>query len=254
MAHDVAPARHVNLDAPAVDPALTHRLAELTRTELAHRVAAGAIGVVPVGALEQHGAHLPVGTDAFLVESICLAAAARARADVLVTPPVWTGFSPHHLRFGATVSLRSETFLNLLRDIVRTTASWLPRLILVNGHGGNRGPLTILALEDGATFVNYWELVPATVLLELFPTDRGSIGHAGQAETSLALAVAPSLVCKPDIGFSPIAAEGEAYLVPDMGPTGVLGDPSAGEALLGERFLEAVSVSLAVFLDQLPTR
>ena len=236
----------------AGEDTLTCRLAELTRPELARRAEAGAIGIVPVGALEQHGAHLPVGTDALLIESICLAAAGRAQADVLVTPPVWTGFSPHHLRFGATVSLRSETFLDLLRDVVRTMTPWLPRVVLVNGHGGNRGPLTILALEESCVAVTYWELVKESTLRELFPADSGSIGHAGQAETSLMLSVAPDLVGEPAPGFSPIATESDAFLVPDMGVTGILGDPSAGDARLGGRFFDAASEALAAYLDQLP--
>ena len=125
---------------------LSCRVAELDRVALVERAANGAIGLVPVGSLEQHGDHLPVGTDTMLVESVCLRAAARAGVDVLVAPPLWTGFSPHHLRFGASVSLRADTLLRLVRDVVRTLRDWLPRLVLVNGHGGNRGPLTTLAI------------------------------------------------------------------------------------------------------------
>ena len=231
---------------------MSRRLAELTRPELAERAAAGAIGLLPVGSFEQHGAHLPVGTDTMVAEAVCLAAAARAKADVLVGPPVWTGFSPHHLRFGATVSLRSETFANLLRDIVRTMSEWLPRLVLVNGHGGNRGPLTTLAIEEGCLSVNYWELLDGETLRELFPVDLGSIAHAGQAETSLMLALAPGLTRAPFAEFEPIARENDAFLIPDMGASGVLGDPTAGDARLGTQFIDAVADALAAHLDQLP--
>jgi creatinine amidohydrolase len=231
---------------------LNYRLAEVTRPELLARAAAGAIGLLPVGALEQHGAHLPVATDSMVAESICVAAAVRADADVLVAPPLWTGFSPHHVRFGATVSLRSETFANLLRDVVRTLTTWLPRVVLVNGHGGNRGPLTTLALEEGCLTVNYWELLSAEEVRVLFPVDRGSIGHAGQAETSFILAIAPNLIRAPFPEFEPIAGENAALLIPDMGATGVLGDPSAGEARLGTQFLSAAADALATYLDQIP--
>src|SRR3954454_6039569 len=107
---------------------MTHRLAELNRAELAERAGAGAIGLVPVGSLEQHGDHLPVGTDTLLVEEVCHRAASRAAADVLVTPPLGTGLSPHHLRFGASVSLRAETLSRLLHDVVETLRAWLPQL------------------------------------------------------------------------------------------------------------------------------
>ena len=82
----------------------------------------------------------PVFTDSLLAEHVCLEAARRARTDVLVTPPLWTGFSPHHLRFGATVTLSSATFAALVRETVESLRTWCARVLVVNGHGGNRGP------------------------------------------------------------------------------------------------------------------
>ena len=79
---------------------------------------------LPLGALEQHGPHLPVGTDALLAEEVCVRAAAAATRDVLVAPALWSGFSPHHMGFGATVTLRPETLLALLRDVVESIATW----------------------------------------------------------------------------------------------------------------------------------
>ena len=231
---------------------MSHRLADATRPDLIERGRAGAICLLPVGALEQHGPHLPIGTDMMIAEAVCLAAAARSEADVLVAPPIWSGFSPHHLRFGATVSLRSETLAHLLRDIVRALREWMPRLVLVNGHGGNRGPLTTFAIEESCPAVNYWELPGADALRELFPADLGSIGHAGEAETSMVLAIAPAHVGSPGDAFEPIERPNDALLVPDMGTTGVLGDPSAADAALGERFLEAVAAGLAAYLDHVP--
>jgi len=231
---------------------LSSRLAELDRMELRERAANGAIGLIPVGSLEQHGDHLPVGTDTMLVEGVCLQAAARAEVDVLVAPPLWTGFSPHHLRFGASVSLHAETMLRLLRDVVRTLREWLPRLVLVNGHGGNRGPLTTLAIEEGCLTVNYWELAGADLARELFQADLGSIGHAGQAETSMMLAAAPTLVGTPSPAFEQIRREHDAFLVPDMGASGVLGDPDKATAEAGGRFLDASADALADYLDRLP--
>ena len=230
-----------------------HRLADLNRGEILERAGAGAVGVVPVGSLEQHGEHLPVGTDAMVAEEVCLRAAARAATDVLVAPPIWTGFSPHHLRFGATASLRAETFLTLLRDVVGTIRPWLPRLVLVNGHGGNRGPLTTVAIEQGCLVLDYWELVDADLTRELFPADLGSIGHAGEAETSMVLAIAPARVGSPGDAFEPIPRPNESFLVPDMGASGVLGNPAAATAEAGERFLDAVVTALADYLDHLPT-
>jgi creatinine amidohydrolase len=71
--------------------------------ELAERD--GSLLVVPVGSLEQHGYHLPVATDTLLVDAVANDAAEATDAPVLVSPPVWTGLSPHHLPFGGTPSL-----------------------------------------------------------------------------------------------------------------------------------------------------
>jgi len=229
------------------------RLLELSRVEAAERGSAGAVCAVPVGSLEQHGEHLPVGTDSMLVETVCLRAAELARADVVVAPAVWTGQSPHHVRLGVTVTLAPELLIELTREIVRCLRPWFGAVVLVNGHGGNRSWLGALALDDEIPYVNYWDLVPASFLSELFPVDLGSIGHAGQAETSAMLAVAPELVGTPAPAFEPIARANDPFLLPDMGSSGVLGDPSAANQELGERFLAAVAEGLAAVFDSLTT-
>jgi creatinine amidohydrolase len=220
-----------------------HRLGRLTREEALARARAGAVCLLPVGSLEQHGRHLPVGTDSLLVEEVCVRAAAAARVDVLVAPALWTGYSPHHVRFGATVSLSAETFLAVVREVVTGLRAWLPHVVLVNGHGGNRGPLTTLALELGVPSVSYWELAP----IEL---DGGTPGHAGGFETSLVQALAPELAGEPGGEFEqPVA--GDPLLVPDMGASGVIGDPRTADADAGGAYLDAVSAALAAALPGL---
>jgi creatinine amidohydrolase len=226
-----------------------HRLAQLTRVEADERARAGAVCLVPVGSLEQHGEHLPVSTDSLLAEHVCLEAARQARADVLVTPPLWTGLSPHHLRFGATVTLGSATFAALLRDTVESLKTWCSRVVVVNGHGGNRGPLITLGIENGIESVSYWELVRAPRLTALFPFDLGSVGHAGEFETSVMLAAFPDLVGEPGFGSESIAEQNAALLVPDMGESGVLGEPRAATAASGRALLEDVVAALVVLLD-----
>jgi len=228
---------------------MSNRLSELSRAEAGGRGHAGAVCLLPVGSLEQHGEHLPVGTDSLLVETVSLRAAALSRRDVVVAPTVWTGLSPHHVRLGVTVTLEPELLLALVRSIVGCLRPWFSQVVIVNGHGGNRGWLGALALVDECPVVNYWELVDAAVLRDLFPVDLGSIGHAGQAETSAMLAVAPGLVGAGPSAFEPITRANDPFLLPDMGASGVLGDPSAASADAGERFLAAVCHGLAELLD-----
>ena len=101
-----------------------NRLSDLSRGEAADRGRAGAVCVLPVGSLEQHGEHLPVGTDSLLAETVSLRAADLALGDVVVAPTVWTGLSPHHVRLGVTVTLEPELLLELTRQIVRCLRPW----------------------------------------------------------------------------------------------------------------------------------
>jgi creatinine amidohydrolase len=228
-----------------------NRLSELSRLDAAERGRAGAVCMLPVGSLEQHGEHLPVGTDSLLVETVSLRAADLARADAVVAPTVWTGLSPHHVRLGVTVTLEPELLLELTRQIVRCLRPWFREVLIVNGHGGNRGWLGALALAEACPFVNYWDLVEPSLLAELFSADLGSIGHAGQVETSAMLAVAPELIGTPSSAFEPITRPNDPFLLPDMGASGVLGDPGAASADAGERFVGTASRALAELLDAL---
>ena len=230
---------------------MSARLSELSRVEADDRGRTGAVCLLPVGSLEQHGDHLPVGTDSLLVETVALRAAELSLRDVVVAPTVWTGLSPHHVRLGATVTLEPELLLALVRSIVGSLRLWFAEVVIVNGHGGNRGWLGALALAEECPTVSYWELVDAALLGELFPVDLGSIGHAGQAETSAMLAVAPALVGNGPAAFEPITRANDPFLLPDMGVSGVLGDPSAASAEAGERFLSAACTALAEYLDSL---
>ena len=232
-------------------PVSGNRLSELSRSEAAARGLAGAVCMLPVGSLEQHGEHLPVGTDSLLVETVALRAAGLARADAVVAPTVWTGLSPHHARLGVTVTLEPELLIELTRQIVRCLRPWFRDVVIVNGHGGNRGWLGALALAEECPYVNYWELVEPSLLSELFPVDLGSIGHAGQAETSAMLAVAPELVGTASPAFEQITRANDPFLLPDMGTTGVLGDPAAATAAAGEQFVGSACRALAEHLDAL---
>ena len=231
----------------------SNRLIELSRVEAAERGRAGAVCVLPVGALEQHGEHLPVGTDSLLVEAVCLRAAGLAHADAVVAPTVWTGLSPHHVRLGVTVTLEPELLIALTRQIVLCLRPWFRDVVIVNGHGGNRGWLGAFALAEECPYVNYWELVEPSLLRNLFPVDLGSVGHAGQVETSAMQTVAPELVGVPAAAFEPIARENDPFLLPDMGASGVLGDPASASPVAGEQFVEAVCRGLAELLDTLAT-
>jgi creatinine amidohydrolase len=179
--------------------------AELTREE-SRTIARDGLLVLPVGATEQHGPHLPVGTDSMGAEYVARSAAATVanRFPVAVAPTLWYGSSPHHIPFGGTLSLTAGTFLSVLMDIGRSIAhASFRRLFIVNGHGGNHEMIGVaardLALEEGIDVAacSWWHLA-SEGLAAAGAREIGRLpGHAGAFETSLVLALDASLVRSP---------------------------------------------------------
>jgi creatinine amidohydrolase len=234
------------------------RWADTDRAELA-RLLPDALVVLPVGATEQHGPHLPTGTDALLVTTVAEAAVDQAgpAADrpLLLAPPVPVGASDHHLPFGATLSLTPETLLAVLTDLARSVARCGGRrLVLVNGHGGNRGVCHAAAAAAAArhelavAYLDYWDLVTE-------PGDTPVPGHAGEFETSLVLAVRADLVGTRTPRTPPVlpaVADTDlhtARLWQDI--EGFTDDPARAEADRGRRWLDQCVTALADRLVQL---
>ena len=129
-------------------PILLH---ELTR-EKARELAPHTLLVLPVGAVEQHGPHLPVGTDYLTVEHVARGAAEQAQKaiSVLVAPTLPFGSSHHHLSFGGTLSLATETYYRVLADLGESMiVSGFRSLVLINGHGGNHELIQLVARRPG---------------------------------------------------------------------------------------------------------
>jgi creatinine amidohydrolase len=97
--------------------------------------------VIPTGAIEQHGPHLPVDTDIFNANAIAECVGKKTDSmGVVVLPPIWWGTSPHHKGYPGTLSLRLETFYYLLHDLIDSVKSHgFYRFLIINGHGGNAG-------------------------------------------------------------------------------------------------------------------
>ena len=114
-------------------------LHELTREE-ARTAAPNSLVVLPVGAIEQHGPHLPVGTDFYTIDYVAREAAAIAarQIPILITPALPFGSSDHHLPFGGTMSLSTNTYYLVIHDLAKSLiASGFRRIFILNGHGGN---------------------------------------------------------------------------------------------------------------------
>src|SRR5579872_2796320 len=176
--------------------------AEMTREQL-RAVATQTTVVLPLGATEQHGPHLPAGTDFFTVEHLACAAAERASSEVAITvaPALPFGSSDHHLIFGATLSLRTETYYRVLTDLLRSLVTdGFSRIFLLNGHGGNH-ELAELAARDIAlelpariAAASYWTIAWDALVAVQAHLGCRLPGHAGVFETSMMLSLRPELV------------------------------------------------------------
>ena len=173
---------------------------EMWRHELLEALAHDPVVIVPVGSVEQHGPHCPMDVDISHTQALAVETA-RAIDDfpVIVAPPVWIGLTHYNLGEVGTITARVETYLALLSDICRSIwANGFRRIVLLNGHGGNRDIIRVvsvkLAEEDIWVLpITYWEMVPE-VLREAAETDPGFIGHGGEWETSLQLYLRPHLI------------------------------------------------------------
>jgi creatinine amidohydrolase len=246
------------------------RWANLKAYELRDLATRGAIVVVPVAAMEQHGPHLPVMVDSLLCGAVAERGAERVaeRRPVVVAPTVWSGLSEHHMPFGGTITLDFATFLALMRCVC--SSLWrhgFERVLLLNGHGGNEAALRVaveqLTPDLGIALVTttYWHLA-AERFAAILERQKG-LRHACEAETSMVLALRPELV-DPSRFEEAKTSEDEGGLrgayrwrsFPARTASGALGDPTAASAEKGERLLDAAASAVAELLleDQLWSR
>lgn len=197
-------------------------------------IPAGPLLVVPLGSVEQHGHHLPFGTDTAIACAVADEASASL-SGALVAPALAYGASGEHEDFPGTISIGTEALTGLLIEYGRSACRWAARLLIVNGHGGNLDALRVavpLLRSEGRDVAWFPCGVP------------GGDAHAGRTETSLMLHVEPEGVRSPrpagvttPVGelLPRLRAEG----VRAVSPTGVLGDPAGatpgeGAALLAD--------------------
>lgn len=227
-----------------------------TSEELGAAAAAGLIAVLPVGAVEQHGPHLPTGTDAVLAERAAQMACART-GDVLL-PTLALGCSLGHTdRWPGTLSLDPMTQTQVVLELGRWIhASGFRRLCLVNAHATNGPPCQSALLQLRHEFPDL--LVRFVSVFDLNPEIAGRYRsdaddfHANEAETSLMLHVSPDHVHLERAVDEEDLTVGRVwqYAMPAVSRSGVVGSPSRAIASAGESLLELVVVALVELLSR----
>jgi creatinine amidohydrolase len=246
---------------------MQRHLADMTWPEVATAVAAGMTTVIlPLGATEQHGPHLPLGVDTFRAAALAERVAA-CLPQALLAPVLPIGCSDEHSGFPGLLSLNPETLAALILDCAHRMVAWgVRRLVLISAHGGNDTALAYAAerlrkelpdlavwLPDDLLSANEASLAVARQD-DISPAALGL--HAGESETSEMLCLRPDLV-QPE-PWAPGYTGDMAAIIPrlrELGlqpvtPNGILGDPTRANAERGARYLDARAAAIVAALQE----
>lgn len=213
--------------------------------------------LLPIGATEQHGPHLPLNTDTLIATASCHYASAQTGAPVLPALS-YTVSLGHTEKWPGTFAIMHETLMNTVREIATwAVASGWKRLLIVNSHFGNDAPLRCAVDRLRFDFVgkplvavrNTWALtqsIPAKF------THDAADWHANEAETSLLLHVAPQLVRSERIEDDPDRTSGCVFphMVPHTSTNGVTGTPSLATAERGAALLREIGDALVALIER----
>lgn len=220
--------------------------------------------ILTVGSCENHGYHLPHGTDTLVAYRLAQRVADRVEG-MLVLPPLTVGMSAHYSHFLFNLSLEPETLIAVLKDVLRSTVkAGIQKIFIMNGHDGNIAPIEIASREIKMEYpqvriasLDAWWITAG----QLLPPDTfevwGGLGHAGEGETSIALALFPELV----------QMEHAKGVVPDLPPnveikwnfaeltnTGATGDPTKATAEKGQKMVDVLVEAVVNFIKEMDAR
>lgn len=210
---------------PAQEVSQPQRFEEVVGFQAGDLPSRHAFAMVPLGSLEFHGPHNPLGTDSIIVSG--LADRVASRTNALLFPTVtFTQCPAHTARFRGTINIRPELMTMYLAEILRNILQvGFRRVFILNGHDGNIGPargaLAQIAAEtnDSALlFANWWEFLPTPTMqsLGMFQQSNGGHGHGGPLETSAVAAFRPDLIRlekAPDMREPPNLSGGAPYFL-----------------------------------------
>ncbi|MBN6188428.1 creatininase family protein [Aneurinibacillus sp. BA2021] len=229
-------------------------LQRMTWPEIKEAFTQAKLGIIPIGAHEQHGPHMVESCDAVLAKRMADRLAARLHPAAFVAPAITMGVSPHHLNFPGTISLQPETLISLLRDMtVSLRHHGITTFLWLNAHGGNQSTLSIacqkLSIELDVT-IYYAKTTASAGEVYKEHITSSPYGHSCEREVSEAYYLAPELIRedrlqkgqlqphprwrhlrpgKPLQGF---------YRYEEMTANGCIGDGTQASYELGEKIVE----------------
>ena len=232
------------------------------------------VALIPLGAIEQHGPHLPVSTDATIAEEMCRRAAEKTPSELklIVMPTQYVGKSTEHLQFKGTLTHSAETLLHSWMEIGDSVArAGLKKLVFFNGHGGQPQIMEICCRELRIKHDMFcvgtsgWSFGPPAD--SPVPQDERKFGiHAGTVETSIMLYLRPDLVkmehaknhhgllAHVEESYKHLRIIGSTYVgwqAQDLNEGGCSGDASKAERWIGELYVEHITTGLSELLVEI---
>ncbi|TCL76402.1 creatinine amidohydrolase [Hydrogenispora ethanolica] len=220
--------------------------------------------IIAVGSCENHGYHLPFGTDTF-VSSMLAERVAEQVEGLLVLPPVNVGMSQHYAHFPFSLTLSPETLIAVLKDILESTVrNGIEKIFIMNGHDGNIAPIEIAARAIKlahprakiATLDAWWVTAGKLLPKDTFAVWNG-LGHAGEGETSIGLALFPELIQMEHAkGVVPNLPENIEikWNFAELTNTGATGDPSKATAGKGQKMVRVLVDEVVRFIREMDGR
>jgi creatinine amidohydrolase len=237
----------------------TRQFIELTQPEIAVQFKKNPLVIFPAGSVEQHGPHLPAGTDIFA--SLAIGEEVARRMDGLVLPAVPFGVTPMHMPFEGTITFTPETYIAVVKEVCTSTAKHGAKdLLIINWHEGNIPSLAIAAeslhRDHGMTVLT---AQACYVAAEMYGKDMGGLTHGGEIEAHAVLAYRPDLVHLDRIEQSSDHGHGRKWdklrrtrsfqpVLTDIrtiAPSGWYGSPENATVERGRRMLEGLADAIA---------
>jgi creatinine amidohydrolase len=239
-------------------------LEEMNAAQARKNINKKTIAILIFGACENHGDHMPFGSDFIFPEELAKRIAAKSRNNsIVILPPVPYGVSLHHNEFQMTMSLEPRTLEMVIEDLFNSIIkNGIRRILVINGHDGNIAPIETAArtIKDRhkevviACLESWWVSI-GEITKGLFEVWHG-LGHGGEAETSTMLAVRPDLV---NMNFAPQEVIPKLpsdkiriyWKFDELTNTGATGAPKKASVQKGEKALRALERVLLSFLNSM---
>jgi creatinine amidohydrolase len=232
----------------------------LTWPELRDRVPSQPVVMLSIASVEDHGPHLPMDVDNFLIRSLCESAGAAIPDEMLLLPHLPYGFETHHMDYPGTIDVQSQHLVDTVADICLSVAHHgFRRILIANGHGSNMPVLDLAARKvNSQSQALCASFIWPSLILDILRSERrsnypGGMAHACELETALYLHLNGEEVkmdlAKADYNFFPsefmyhdLVGMGPVNIAPwhsQISKDGVVGDPTLATAESGKRWFDA---------------